>query len=577
MPLDYVSSGIITFLRLASPTLTIHNTMAVKCHSQSSAFHNHTGSQFVGTGNYGGNVYIGGNIPITWLRNCFCSEPWLMVVLPAANQGWEKEEAELLTKLPYAKSATINHYPWQGESQCLAGTCLQVLTNIMAWARSSTGGSQHRIFWLNGMASTCKSTIPRTVACICSEEERFGASFFFLRGGGKLETARTFVTTIAVQLARRHSQLRASICNALRADWELPKLMLSDQWRQLVLGPRERVRAAGALPTPLVIVINAHDECTVPAEIEFMLALLTGKSPGLAVAAVVAPLRIFLTSRQEITVRAGLHNLSDARRRHIILHHVQMSVVNHDIGPFFKHYLASIILRLPLLPNFPDEEVLQQLVQRADGLFIWAAMACHFIKDSGPHMRNRLHLIVMQRLSVVATSPEGKLDGIYTSVLRNTLREHWTTDEQEQFCRSLNEVLGTIAVLFSSLSASELAARLSSSETEVNDVLCDLHSVLDVLLDPSTPIRPQHASVRVFLLSNHRCTDTRFWVDEYQAHACVARQCLQLMTKMFKKDICSLAEPGALVKDVDRGWIDACLLPSLRYACRHWVQHVEQS
>jgi hypothetical protein len=49
------------------------------------------------------------------------------------------------------------------------------------------------------------------------------------------------------------------------------------------------------------------------------------------------------------------------------------------------------------------------------------------------------------------------------------------------------------------------------------------------------------------------------------------------MTKMFKKDICSLAEPGALVKDVDRGWIDACVPPSLRYACLHWVQHVEQS
>jgi hypothetical protein len=223
-----------------------------------------------------------------------------------------------------------------------------------------------------------------------------------------------------------------------------------------------------------------------------VLALLS-ESSGLVEA---TPLRIFLTSRPEITVRAGLHDMPEGQRRHVILHHVDSSLIDHDIGVFFERNLSSLTHNRTLLQGLPDEEVLQRLVRRADGLFIWAATACRFIKESGPVARRRLDMIITRRVSDAPTSPERKLDAIYTAVLRNALRE--------QFCRLLNVVLGTIAVLVSSLSAPALAALLALSEAEVLDVLCDLHSILDVPLDRTVPIRPQHASVHDFLLSRER-------------------------------------------------------------------------
>jgi hypothetical protein len=48
-----------------------------------------------------------------------------------------------------------------------------------------------------------------------------GAGFFFSRGGGELETARAFVTTLAVQLARRHPLLSAAVCDAVRDEPEI--------------------------------------------------------------------------------------------------------------------------------------------------------------------------------------------------------------------------------------------------------------------------------------------------------------------------------------------------------------------
>jgi len=43
--------------------------------------------------------------------------------------------------------------------------------------------------------------IARTVARRHFQEERLGASFFFLRGGGDVSYASKFITSITVQLA----------------------------------------------------------------------------------------------------------------------------------------------------------------------------------------------------------------------------------------------------------------------------------------------------------------------------------------------------------------------------------------
>jgi hypothetical protein len=148
-----------------------------------------------------------------------------------------------------------------------------------------------QIFWLDGMAGTGKSTIARSIARRCSDAGQLGASSFFSRGGGEMETARAFVTSIAMQLARRNSVLRTAICNVVRAQPDIADKMLDDQWRQLVLGPCRQFRAAVARPAPLVIVVDALDECKAAAEVEFVLELLSETS---ALAA--AHLRISLTS-----------------------------------------------------------------------------------------------------------------------------------------------------------------------------------------------------------------------------------------------------------------------------------------
>jgi hypothetical protein len=164
---------------------------------------------------------------------------------------------------------------------------------------------------------------------------------------------------------------------------------------------------------PLVLVIDALDECKPPAEIELVLVLLLETSgltlPQAADEAAPPQLRIYVTSRPEIEVRSGLYNMSASQRRRDILHLIEPLVVNNVIGRFFQYSLATLMLEPPLVQGRRDEDVVRRLAEKADGLFIWAATACRFIKEGGTSAHSRLGDLVEQRASAAATSPEHRL------------------------------------------------------------------------------------------------------------------------------------------------------------------------
>ncbi len=481
----------------------------------------------------------------------------------------EEEEERLLAKLPYTAQAAFNSYDQQSHPLCLPNTRTDVLDEIIAWARCNNSGSE-RVFWLNGMAGTGKSTIARTIARTCFDDGCLGASFFFsCSSGEELKSARRFVTTIAVQLARGSVALRASVCDAIRAHPDIADQTLSDQWKQLVLGPCAKTAESAMPPLPLVFVIDALDECTDESGIAFVLQLVTGTSSLAA-----SGMMLFLTSRPEIPIREGLEYIPASHRRLLILHRISPAIVDEDIRIFLEHNLGSL-MRKRLLPDNSTRDIIEELVRSAGGLFIWAATACRFVLEGRPRERARLEMILQSSGSTTSSHPQQKLDWIYLDVLANAVREGLSDEEREAICSSLRTVLGAVAVLFTSLSAFSLDLLLEFQAGEVQALMHDLHSIFDVPDDYSQPIRPHHASVGDFLLDNRRCTDKRFWIDKHWAHKQVATQCLKIMEDNLKEDMCDLREPGSLIHSVDAALIDSKFPPHVRYTCFYWVHHVQ--
>jgi hypothetical protein len=141
----------------------------------------------------------------------------------------------------------------------------------------------------------------------------------------------------------------------------------------------------------------------------------------------------------------------------------------------------------------------------------------------------------------------------------------------------VREVLGSIVVLFSSLSVKSLSNLLSKSEKEITWTTKDLHALLDVPKDATHALRLHHPSFREFLLSSQRCCDSYFWVDEKQAHRALLDSCLRLLSQSLKQDILELNAPGMLAVKVERGRVEQCISPELQYACRYWVRHLQKS
>jgi hypothetical protein len=436
----------------------------------------------------------------------------------------------------------------------------------MAWA---DGQDERCVFWLSGLAGTGKSTIARTVARKYHEEERLAASFFFSRGGGDTSHAGKFFTSIAVHLASKSPSIKRSICEAIEEHSNIASQSLRDQWHQLVLRPLSKLNSS-SYQRPLVLVVDALDECKGENDIQ-MIVLLLAEARSLRN----VRLRVFMTSRPEIPIRQGFTQIPEAEHQDFILHNISPTIIDHDISIFLEHNLRIIGQERALAAGWPGEQNIRRLVQNACGLFIWAATACRFIRQGRKFAPKRLSIILQGHNSV--TAPEKQLNEIYVTILKNAVCDDYDEPETEEVYKMLKVILGSIVVLFSPLSADSLRNLLHLPKEDVDQTLEDLHSILDVPDDQSRPIRLHHPSFRDFLLNKDRCGDLRFGVNEKQTHGALADACMRLMSTTLKRDICGLHRPGTFMIDVERSRVRQCLPPAVQYACLYWVQHLQRN
>ena len=84
-----------------------------------------------------------------------------------------------------------------------------------------------------------------------------------------------FFTTIAVQLANISSTLKEHIDKAVAKHNDIANRSLRDQWKYLILEPLSKL-IANSCPSPLVLVIDALDECDGEKYVQGILQLLAG-------------------------------------------------------------------------------------------------------------------------------------------------------------------------------------------------------------------------------------------------------------------------------------------------------------
>lgn len=482
-----------------------------------------------------------------------------LIVRLKHNQTLAEQDRQL-DRLPYADGAAFDSKQRECEPQCIPDTRVDLLRQLQEWTISQ-GKS---VFWLNGMAGTGKSTVARTIAQELSNLKRLGASFFFSRGAGDLGHAAKFVTTVAYQLGHIPF-IKPHICEAIAQDNSITRQGLRNQWKKLILEPFKKLSNCRGLNFTLIV--DALDECEDEEDIKLILQLFVETKDLTDV-----KLKILITSRPEMPIRTGFQDMTDIVYQDLVIHDIPRSIVEKDISVYLEHELRIIRRTHQISSSWPDEKDIQLLVHKSECLFIYVATACRFIGDQYWPPQERLPLI----LQGSNTSGGSQLDYMYTEILKQSLFQSRSHQERAELSTRFKHIIGSIVVLLDVLSATALAKLLSVSTEQVNVTLRPLHSVLNIPKNQDFPIQLLHTSFRDFLLDGKRCQDVYINLDEDIIHENLINNCLRVMSKTLKRDICNLKMPGIRGKDLQNDTIDSHLSKEVQYACRYWLDHLDR-
>ena len=465
-----------------------------------------------------------------------------------------------LAKLPTALGAEFDSYSDQHEDQCLPGTRSEILGEINDWVELSQGKCT---FWLNGMAGTGKSTISRTVARTFQERRLLGASFLFKRGEGDRGNATRFFSTLVTQLMHHMPQLIPAVRRSLEADPGIAGKSLRDQFQKLIYQPFLELRP-GQKSSKIVIVIDALDECDREEDVQVLLQLLPRmRESG-------APIRIFLTSRPELPIRLGFKQIAN-EHQDLILHEIPELVIKRDLSLFLNNKFAKIRCERALAPEWPGDESIEALAALSAPLFIFAATVCLFVGDRNWSPEKRLAAILQDQ----ALNRTSRLDRTYLPIL-NQLLTGQDEEDSKQLLREFQDIIGVVVLLASPLSVNALSRLLDTPKDDICNRLESFHSVLSVPKGPDTPLRILHLSFRDFLVNPDRKGKSPFWIDEKEMHRKIANQCLAVMQRGLKKNICDLPSHGTSRADLESQAINCYLSADLQYSCRYWVHHLDR-
>ena len=330
---------------------------------------------------------------------------------------------------------------------------------ILDWIYSESSTSS--FFWLYGSAGAGKTAILQAIAeFLCSPTEpyeNFGGSFFFSRGKKGRDEGHFLFSTIAYQLALKVPGLRQHVNHIMVLDPTLHTKSMDAQLRTLII---DTFRHLSPLPQrPYLVIIDGLDECHDKATQQLILRLLCE-----TITFHKLPLRFLIGSRPESHIRDSFDQESLYKvTRRVILD--ETFNPGRDIQVFLRDGFAKMCAENPILSHvklpWPEEGIIDLIVQRSSGQFIYAATVLKFVGADFCSPTKQLTLVLKPDPTAFSD-----LDQLYTQIL-------------SVYPKAMNivQVLGIISVSHRKL-AEVIEDVFEMEEGELKLVLCGLSSLM---------------------------------------------------------------------------------------------------
>ncbi|KAJ3126447.1 POC1 centriolar protein A [Nowakowskiella sp. JEL0407] len=388
------------------------------------------------------------------------------------------------------------------ENDYVDGTRLWLIDEVRRWIETPAS----RVLWLNGGAGVGKSMMSYLVSTKIPQDW-FGAVFYCRHNDSDKNNAVNVLKTIAFELSKRSSKYFDFLTELLENDELLQKggknsILLSSVssiHKDLLIDGLKMIRTN----EPIVIVIDALDECGKPGDVERAELLSVVHESALVLPSFV---KLIVTGRPESDIWENLYDIN----AHVLETTSEQNM--RDLYIFCKARISN-------LGVFTEKEIEQAamvLTAKSEGVFVYARLACDNIEYESPK--------VMQSLMTIIQKLHTGMDSIYDSIF---------TAQNDATVRL---VICAICSLQKPLTIKGISKILFISEPSVGGALIALRSILRTGDDGTIAVI--HKSLKDYVTTPGRSSSVDF--SSVNIGMVLAECCFQVLVLELRFNIVNI-------------------------------------
>ncbi|KAK7024708.1 hypothetical protein R3P38DRAFT_2626070 [Favolaschia claudopus] len=376
---------------------------------------------------------------------------------------------------------------------------MEILERLTKWSQDDNGS---QILWMHGPAGTGKSAIAQSFCEELKTRNCLAGSFFFRRGHPSRGNAAKLWPTVAYQLALLLPGFKTALGLRLTTDPSLVDKSILVQLQSLVIDSFTEASSSRLL----VMVVDGLDESegeTRQQDILRSIAVSLSSQPLL---------RVLIVSRPEAHIKELFCEppLQLFEQLNVLgsMEDVRVYLVDE-----FKRICKTHSIMATTSSAWPEDELIQHIVTKSSGHFIYAATIIRFVEDKDFDPVERLASVTQLQSHDDDASPFAELDQLYLQILNMVPHRS-----------KLSRILSVIAAEFTSgLNLDDIGELLGLKSPEILLTLRRLHSLIkvedcwpecnDLPLPPYTTekiISVYHASFLDFLHNSGRSQSFHF-------------------------------------------------------------------
>jgi len=409
------------------------------------------------------------------------------------------------------------------------GTRVSIFKNVLSWLDDRT--SRNRVMVISGNAGMGKSVISAVMCEKMQEAGRLAGSHFCHYDRARHRNPKVMLQSLASQLCDSLPDYKNALVGKLSRNLgvEINNMEVKDLFEVLFEEPLTSLNDPGLT---YLMVIDGLDESEFQGRNELLdvIARFFNKLPSW--------IKFLVTSRPEINIRKSLKCLQP----------LELEPDNEDnmvdIRLFFDKQLGHV------LQTENQESILQALIQKSEGVMLYAHFLVDFIKKNVP-------LLTPEQLASTLPSGISSVYHSYFNRLETDLCKELKVTEPN-FLKFLSAVavareplpLGFVAKLLLPGRSTSLVQR------KVNAAIACVSALLPV---QDECVHFFHKSVKDWFIERSNYGQHHFSVEETEGHHVLSQLCIDELDEVKQKGIA-----GTQFSD------------TTKYALRHGVQHILQ-